>query len=87
LARTIAGDVDDDGDVDQVLALEFEQTVEQFEAHGADVQAVADKLMATASPDGEFRSLTGISAAKAMDWHPVRDVHKTILRFEPNPPA
>ena len=91
LARKIAGDVDDDGDVDvdvdEVLGVEFERTVQQVEAHAADVQAVVGKLMATASPDGEYRSLTGISAAKAMGWSPVRDVHNAILRFDPNLPA
>lgn len=87
LARKIAGDVDDDGDADEVLGVEFERTVEQVEAHAADVQAVVGKLVATASPDGEYRSLTGISAAKAMGWSPVRDVHNAILRFEPNLPA
>jgi len=84
LARKIAGDIDDDGDVDEVLGVEFVRTVEEVKAHTADVQAVVGKLMATASPDGEYRSLTGISAAKAMGWSPVRDDHDAILRFEPN---
>jgi len=86
-ARSIAADVDDGGDIDEVLADEFERTVDQVEAHAAARAAVAAKLLATASPDGKYRSLTGISAARAMGWHPVRDEKNVIVCFEPDPPS
>jgi hypothetical protein len=84
-ARTFAAEVDDNGDVDDVLREEFERTVDEVVAHESEVQAVVDRLLATESTEGGYRSLTGIAAAKAMGWRPIRNGDGNVVSYEAVP--